>query len=234
MSNQSELDWYEKAQTILIDHGYWDDEQESLIIATLNMIFMEFAYLICDESVDVDLMTCLNDEGFETKDWVILARKYDVKISLEMIEEYMQEEGLDDLSIVDFEKMFGEDSIIFQEYLNEELIDFLYVEHSKVSRSFLKAIKDEVGNDVIDILFFFYVRENKYKEAWELYDGGIDLWGLHQPTETGMYSDREHVYDEETEEVTDEETILYSFINGDPLDQWRVHRVMNWIKNNFV
>jgi hypothetical protein len=53
-SSHSELDWYEKAQTVLIDNGYWNDDQEPLIIATLNIIFMEFAYLICDESVDFD------------------------------------------------------------------------------------------------------------------------------------------------------------------------------------
>jgi hypothetical protein len=231
ITNQSELDWYEKAQNAFINHGYWDDDQEPLMIATLNIIFMEFAYLICDESVDVDLKTCLHDEGFDTTDWVRLARKYDVKVTLEMIEEYMREEDLQDLSFVDFEKMFGEDSIIFHEYLKEELTDYLYDEHSKVKRDFLKAIKEDVGNNSMDILFFFYVRENKYKEAWEMYDSDEDLWSLHQPTETGLFSDREHVYDEDDEEVTGEETILYSFANGDALEQWRVLRVMSWIEN---
>nr|MDP5192750.1 hypothetical protein [Neobacillus sp. 179.-C4.2 HS] len=28
MSNKSELDWYEKAQSVLMDHGYSHNEQE--------------------------------------------------------------------------------------------------------------------------------------------------------------------------------------------------------------
>jgi hypothetical protein len=178
-------------------------------------------------------LTCLHDEGFDSKDRVKLAKKYDVKVYIDMIVEYMQEEGLEDLSFDDFEKVFGEDSIIFYEYLKEELVDLLYDEYSKVKRNLLKAIKEDVGNNIMDFLFFFYVRDNKYEQSWELYDGVADLWALHQPIETGMFADREHVYDEEAEEVTDEETVLYSFVNGDPLDQWRVHRVMNWIENGF-
>ena len=56
-SNQSELDWYEKAQDVLINHGYWNDELEPLWYATLNMIFLEFCEIACDEAFDIDLMT---------------------------------------------------------------------------------------------------------------------------------------------------------------------------------
>jgi hypothetical protein len=80
-------------------------------------------------------------------------------------------------------------------------------------------------------LFFFYVRKEKYDLAWEMYDGASDLWSLQQKVQSGIYGDREHVYDEDKEEVTDEETVLYSFAMGDALDQWRVIRIMNWIGN---
>ncbi|CRK83016.1 hypothetical protein [Neobacillus massiliamazoniensis] len=42
-----------------------------------------------------------------------------------MIEEYMRKYGLEDLSFYDLESMYGEDSIIFDEYLKEELMDYL-------------------------------------------------------------------------------------------------------------
>ena len=150
-----------------------------------------------------------------------------------MIEEYLEEEELKSLTISDFEKIFC-DGIIFENELKDELIDCIYKESNTMRRNFLKAIKDELGNDIMKVLIFFYVREDKYAQAWEMYDSSGDLWSLYQLSETGMYSDNEHVYDEEEEEVTDEKTILYSFVNcGYSLDSSRVLRVMNWIENNF-
>jgi hypothetical protein len=235
-SNQSELDWYEKAQDVLINHGYWNDEQEPLWHATLNMIFLKFCEIVCDEACDIDLITALDDQLFEKEHWIQLARKYKIKVSLAMIEEYLEEEGLESLTISDFESIFSE-GIIFENELKDELIDCIYEESDNMKRNFLKAIKNEVGNDIMNVLFFFYVREDKYDQAWEMYDASsdlCDLWSLHQVTETGMFSDKEHVYDEELEEVTDEKTVLYSFVNGGySLNSSRVLRGMNWIENKF-
>ncbi|WP_019416007.1 hypothetical protein [Paenisporosarcina sp. TG20] len=230
---ESEFDWYEKAQDILINHGYWNDEHEPLWKATLNMIFLEFCEIACDEICDIDLMTALNDQWFEKEHWIQIARTYNLKVSLEMIKEYLEEEKFDSLTISNFEEIFC-DGIIFENELKEGLIDCLYQESNKMRRNFLKAIRDEVGNDIMNVLFFFYVREDKYVQAWKMYDSSSDLWSLHQLTDTGMYSDNEHVYDEESEVVTDEKTTLYSFVNsGYSIDSSQVLRVMNWIENNF-
>ncbi|RUS44568.1 hypothetical protein [Cohnella sp. AR92] len=237
----SEDEWYEKMVRLLQKHKSY--HHITLWDVVLSYIYAVFCQITSDESAPpmydlfeecgLDVDECVESEG--------------IGVSLDMINTYMTENDLTEITSTDFKDIL--------EYFEDELREKLYARVHEQKLEFWSIINKEFKSTYEKALFF-YVREEHYKRALDTYNPAADLNVFVEETD---YFDQEFVStedDENDEEECDDDesesnqshendkeeyivedvkpkvkTILYSFVNNnDATEMSTVMRVYDWIE----
>jgi hypothetical protein len=226
---RDEDEWFERAYKLIDKYEYHEKFDSEVWTATVSAIFRSLCEKANDESWEDNYLSILEELDY---DFLKSADNHQIGLSIEEIQQYMNENDLSEVTSQDFIQMRQ----YFYDEIKDRLSDKLFEEYYDCKALFAQALENEYGDKTILKLFFFYVRESRLSDALELYDGGGDLLAFNEEQdEIEDWDDIELKEDKSDHDIhtpTPKEPILYSFIEGNALDYPNINIIFEWIEND--